>query len=218
MPVKRAYGTPGGYVGREKVRKYNAVLLGYFAYSLVAAVLIWTFLADVPYATMVWVVLVLAPLATSVARRSLREPLRPLIAGLTGDREVSKHLQPILHAGYDVLDDVDLGRSSVDHIVLGPSGIYAIQTKRWGGRSANSEKQAVASAAAVRNRLAMCGLDTHVVAVVALARSTLPNGPTHVRHAQVVDARSLAMWIARRPTRLETTEIERARAALVPYV
>ena len=214
MAVKRAYGTPGGYIGREKVRKYNAFLLGYFAYGLVSAVLIWTFFADAPYSTLIWIALAVAPLATPIARRSLSTWLGPL----SGSHEVGRQLEPLTHAGYDVVRDVDLGRGSVDHVVFGPSGIYAIEIKAIGGATRTARKRAVASAALVRNRLAMCGLDAYVIAVVALARTTLPHGPMSLRHAYVVDGRSLATWIARRTARLGTLEIERARSALTPYV
>lgn len=233
MVVKRAYGTPGGYIGREKVRKYNAVLLGYFAYCLVSAFLIWTFLSDDLYSTLFWILVALSPLGAFVVRRELRAPMKSWFARLSGDREIARQLEPLVHGGYDVLHDVDLGRGNVDHVVVGPSGIYAIETKAWTGRfylggggrrmrsgffADNVRKQAVRSAALVENRLAMCGLDASVVAVVALASSTLPHGPMSVRHAHVVDGQNLATWIARRTVRLGTLEIDRARAALTPYV
>lgn len=217
MAVKRAYGTPGGYVGREKVRKYNAVLLAYFAYCLFSAFVIWTFVSDTRYSTVIWMLIALAPLVTSIARRSLGHLLHPWIAGLTGEREIAKQLEPLLHRGYDVIHDADLGRAAVDHIVVGPSGVFAIETKAF-YTTETARKRAVASAAAVKNRLAMCGLDTSVIAVVALPRSAVAGGSSSLRQAHVVDGHSLVSWIARRPITLGTHEIHIARQALVPYV
>ena len=217
MAVKRAYGTPGGYIGREKVRRYNAVLLGYFAYCLVSAFLIWTFVSDTRYSTVVWVLIALAPLATSIARRSLGHLVHPWIAGLTGEREIAKQLEPLLHRGYDVIHDADLGRAAVDHIVVGPSGVFAIETKAF-YTTETARKRAVASAAAVKNRLAMCGLDASVIAVVALPRSAVAGGSSSLRQVHVVEGHSLASWIARRPVALSTIEIDGARHALLPYL
>ncbi|HEX6207640.1 MAG TPA: nuclease-related domain-containing protein [Actinomycetota bacterium] len=36
--------------------------------------------------------------------------------------------------GYRVIHDLDIGGGNVDHLVIGPTGVFAIETKDWQGR------------------------------------------------------------------------------------
>ncbi|MDD3183149.1 MAG: nuclease-related domain-containing protein [Alphaproteobacteria bacterium] len=51
--------------------------------------------------------------------------------GRDGEREVAHHLQNLIAKGYCILHDIDTGRANIDHILIGPSGIYTIETKAW---------------------------------------------------------------------------------------
>ncbi len=49
--------------------------------------------------------------------------------GYAGERAVADHLQPLERAGYRVFHDVPYAGFNIDHVVVGPSGLFAIETK-----------------------------------------------------------------------------------------
>jgi hypothetical protein len=55
--------------------------------------------------------------------------------GLTGEQQVAKLLSSKLNDDYFLLNGLYLGNGGgdIDHIVLGPSGIFVLETKNWNG-------------------------------------------------------------------------------------
>jgi len=55
--------------------------------------------------------------------------------GWAGEQQVSKLLSRSLSDEYLLLNDIHLRNSSgdIDHIVLGPSGVFVLETKNWNG-------------------------------------------------------------------------------------
>ena len=56
--------------------------------------------------------------------------------GLQGEKQVANLLKSTLSDNYILLNDVFFrdGFGDIDHIVLGPSGLFVIETKNWSGR------------------------------------------------------------------------------------
>ena len=58
--------------------------------------------------------------------------------GLLGERLVEEQLDEIRKAGFDVFHDFILkderGTENIDHIILGPSGIFTLETKNWSAK------------------------------------------------------------------------------------
>ncbi len=54
--------------------------------------------------------------------------------GDKGEKIVSRHIES-LPAGYYIFDDVTIpnGRGNIDHLVIGPTGIFVIETKNYSG-------------------------------------------------------------------------------------
>ena len=59
------------------------------------------------------------------ARRELRR-------GLPGEEQVGRKLEGLPN-GFTVLHDVATGAGSVDHVVVGPTGVFLLDTKGWRG-------------------------------------------------------------------------------------
>jgi len=55
--------------------------------------------------------------------------------GWAGEKQVAKLLSSMLSDDYLLLNDLHLrkGSGDIDHIVLGPSGVYVLETKNWRG-------------------------------------------------------------------------------------
>jgi hypothetical protein len=56
-------------------------------------------------------------------------------AGLAGEKQVVKLLSSKLSDDYFLLNDLHLrgGGGDVDHIILGPNGVFVLETKNWNG-------------------------------------------------------------------------------------
>jgi Nuclease-related domain len=85
-------------------------------------------------------VIAFAALLVQQARRvvALLDRQRNTALGLFGERIVAEHLEPLKAMGYRVLHDVPAGEPeagstvapfNLDHVVVGPSGVFAIETK-----------------------------------------------------------------------------------------
>lgn len=66
-----------------------------------------------------------------------REEAQHLEAGLRGEAQTTRKLADTLDNSYHVFNDIllrqGLGRAQIDHLVVGPRGIFVIETKNWKG-------------------------------------------------------------------------------------
>lgn len=62
-----------------------------------------------------------------------RQQLRNCYLGYFGERVVAEAIEPLKHEGFQVYHDVPAGDANapfnIDHVVIGPSGVFAIETK-----------------------------------------------------------------------------------------
>jgi len=49
--------------------------------------------------------------------------------GLLGEQAVGQQLNQLMHEGYHVFHDFSFGTENVDHVLVGPGGIFSIETK-----------------------------------------------------------------------------------------
>jgi hypothetical protein len=56
--------------------------------------------------------------------------------GARGERRTARALRPLLRAGWTVLHDVAIphSRANADHVLIGPPGVFLVDTKAWHGR------------------------------------------------------------------------------------
>jgi hypothetical protein len=68
--------------------------------------------------------------------------LRNVCRGRDGERIAGESLEKLRKHGYEVFHDLVAGNFNIDHVVIGPSGIYAIETKtlsKCGGAEERAE-------------------------------------------------------------------------------
>jgi len=58
-----------------------------------------------------------------------RKPLRKLKLGWQGERAVGDALKLLERRGYHVFHDLQFDRFNIDHVVVGPGGVFAVETK-----------------------------------------------------------------------------------------
>ena len=123
-----------------------------------------------------------------------------------------------------------MSRANVDHIVIGPTGVFVVETKnvagdfrvrgdevRIGGRRVaivdEVRREVDAAWNAVAPILAPKGL--HVIPVVCAHRADLPFFRRSVAGIRIVSGRGLARYIREQPALLSAAEIQELRRLIV---
>jgi len=150
------------------------------------------------------------------------------LKGMFGEEIVGHLLEALEPLGFLALHDVGTGRGNIDHVVVGPTGVFAIETKNWKGALTSAGdrlmhngfdetraiKQVQAEAMTLRDRLRADGQDVWVEAVIVSVRGTVGAGRLDFRHASVVHAAYLASMIRDGREKLSPEQISRALAAV----
>ena len=131
--------------------------------------------------------------------------------GAAGEEQVGGLLDQLASGGWRVIHDASLGRGNVDHILIGPPGVFTVETKshpgpvRVGRVHGATLTQAQAQSRAVER---ITGLEVEPLIVFSCAWVDRP--AARRKGVRVVPARMLLGHLDRRPARLSREEIERA--------
>jgi hypothetical protein len=164
-------------------------------------------------------------------RVTLHADAWPWYQGALGEIEVGEMLRA-LGPEWFVRHSVPIGADTkdVDHLVIGPGGVFAINTKHHRGASvwvgdhvlrlnnANTPHLKVARSDALdvgRRLLSKVGFPVPVTPVIAVlnARSITDKRSPQNRSVSVVDTRKLVSWLKAQPALLGSTKIELLKLA-----
>ena len=154
--------------------------------------------------------------------------LEPLRRGIVGEEAVADALAA-LPSSYWVLHGVSTGHGDVDHVVIGPTGVFALETKAWqgsfyrrrgelycNGKTAEYVLRQVRGAAAqVRQILVDAGIDLWVEAVVVASRASVSRSPMRFRKAYVVSIEDVLNLVTGRRRSLSSSAVLQVVASLV---
>ena len=147
--------------------------------------------------------------------------------GADGEAQTARYLKPLQTCGYFVLNDrsVPGRKDNIDHIVVGPTGIFVIESKSYTGRLwrrggelfINRRKctfivnQAIAEARAVERALAveLGPVDVEVMPILCVHRAKMPWRPLVVDGVPIFSGSQVARWIAGGQTVLTPAGAER---------
>lgn len=125
--------------------------------------------------------------------------------GARGEEKISGILQS-LPDSYHVFNDFVAGRVHVDHVVAGPAGVFAIETKYWRGRvtveddhvlldgqlpSRSPLAQVKKEAALVKTKLAASGWNGTVTPVLAFASDTFEAAIAEIQGVVIINSNHL---------------------------
>lgn len=125
--------------------------------------------------------------------------------GARGEERVSGILET-LPDGYHVFNDFVACGKHVDHVVVGPGGVFSVETKFWRGKVTVEEgrilldgqlpdrspvAQANREAALVRNALAAAGWNGNVTPVLTFASDTFATHRANIKGTVVMNASEL---------------------------
>ncbi len=143
--------------------------------------------------------------------------------GARGEERVSRILAEISDK-YHVFNDFVAGRTHVDHVVVGPAGVFAVETKFWRGRVTIEDghilvdgrlpsraplSQVLREAAKVKAALAKAGWDGPVTPVLVFASDTFQARVADLNGAVVINSRDLAASFATERVTLAPSELDR---------
>lgn len=146
-----------------------------------------------------------------------------------GQERVAGLLSQLEPHGYRVLHDVDAGEGNIEHVVVGPTGVFAVGTTTYtgsahasrsrlmqrGGEIHSAMEQARAEAAEVKNRLLRAGIRSWVESVVAVTDGRLPRGPILRPGVTVMGAEDVASFVLEGRNALAPGDVPRAVAAIL---
>jgi len=156
--------------------------------------------------------------ALAVAVPACRKRFSSFFKGARGEELVARELAA-LPAGFTVLHGVKgpgasaVSKEDCDHVVVGPPGVFLVETKNWSGRVTVAEsslfcngreptrpplEQARSGADRLGRELsARCGANVAVKPVLCFATARLPAGPIEVDGVVICDVLSVAGVVSR---------------------
>jgi len=140
--------------------------------------------------------------------------------GAEGERQTAAILAELEDLGYRVLHDrrIPGTRANIDHIVVGPTGVYVVETKSWSGdvrvragevRVAGRRSRVVEQVRREADAVAVALPCVQVTPIVCVHRADLPLRPVEVDGVAIVRPSSLVRKLRQGPTHLAPADIER---------
>lgn len=132
QPLRQA----GQSIREERERVFEDKLMPWFFGAAVTSAFAgyeWVrFKMELPYSP--WTLTALAAVATAIAAWrffALRGKMRNLKLGLQGEIMVGQYLDRLHADGYQVFHDVQGQNFNLDHVLIGPAGVFTVETKTW---------------------------------------------------------------------------------------
>jgi hypothetical protein len=228
----------------EKIEWWtNDGIIGYFlavAVFLAMAIMEWVgYLRNTPHQPIIYSICAIAAVAALIARIIyVRKQVRQLRMGRDGERVVGQYLEGFRARGGRVFHDVPGGNFNVDHVLICPQGVYAIETKTWSkpwpvakvvardGKlvkagltpDRDASDQAVHAAGWLESLLKSKGeIACPVRPVVVIPGWTVAKGLEHGTVC-VIEPKDFPEYLAKRPVILTDREVRRLSAHLSRYV
>ncbi len=195
-PLFLAFTCLGGFAAAALLGRSAGLFGLLFAASLIAVALLW--------------------------RKGLRR-VESFFRGARGEERVAGVVGG-LPDGWHVFHDFVAGAHHVDHVVAGPAGVFAVETKIWsrpvtvadgrilaGGELPTRDPlaQTQHEADAVKTALRAAGWSGEVTPVLCFASDTWAGGTDCCGRVEVLNARELVGRLSGRPAALPPDELER---------
>jgi Nuclease-related domain len=135
--------------------------------------------------------------------------------GARGEEHVGQLLEGLSERGWHVVHDASFGRGNVDHILIGPGGVFTVETKSHPGPIRVGRLHGSVLTQAQAQRKAVEGIVAeHVEPLVVFSRAWVDRPLSRRKGVRVVPARMLRGYVERQPQRLDEQAVEHAHACL----
>jgi hypothetical protein len=133
--------------------------------------------------------------------------------GATGEEQVGSLLDGLEGRGWHAIHDASLGNGNVDHILIGPAGVFTVETKSHPGpvRVARIHGATIGQAQAQQRAIArLTGVE--VEPLIVYSRAWIDRPLARRKGVRVLPARMLPGYLGRRRTTLSPEQVEQAQA------
>jgi hypothetical protein len=131
--------------------------------------------------------------------------------GARGEEHVGELLDQMADGSWRVIHDASLGHGNVDHIAIGPAGVFTVETKSHPGpiyvRRVHGATLAQAQA---QGRAIEQAIGLQVESLLVFSRAWVDRPMARRKGVRVVPARMLLGYLGKRPTTLTRAQIEQA--------
>ena len=142
--------------------------------------------------------------------------------GAMAEEEVGALLESLPHESWRIVHDVSLGRGNVDHIAIGPPGLFTIETKSHPGPVRVGRLHgAIVTQARAQGRAIAWVTGVEAEPLVVFSRAWVDRPGARRKGVRVLPARMLVSYLEKlekRPAALSQEDVERAHRALATAV
>jgi hypothetical protein len=132
--------------------------------------------------------------------------------GAAGEEHVGALLEKLAQRGWHVIHDASLGRGNVDHILIGPAGVFTVETKSHPGPVRVTRVHgATLEQAQAQRRAIERATSLEVEPLLVFSRAWVDRPLARRKGVRVLPARMLLTYMGKRPARLSADEVVRAR-------
>jgi hypothetical protein len=132
--------------------------------------------------------------------------------GATGEEQVGGLLEGLESDGWSVIHDASFGHGDVDHILIGPPGVFTVETKSHPGPIAVRQIHGATLEQARSEQRAIERITGEPVEpLIVYSRAWVDRPLARRKGVRVVPARLLVSFLERKQSTLSHEEIERAR-------
>jgi len=207
---------------------------------LVAGMEWWRYFADAKPNPLIFSIVALVCVGYAVYKIvRVRKKVRQIKLGRDGERAVAQYLEWFRTAGFFVFHDVPSGDANLDHVLVGPKGIFTIETKTWSkplrgecrvtvvdgvvranGRTLDRDPliQAKAQAAWLRAFFSESQFKAPVQPVVVMPGWFVEPFDMKKTGAWVLELKALEKFVEREPDRLTREEVKAMASALGSHI
>lgn len=189
----------------------------------------WRYLTSAKLAPAAFTLVALVAIALALRQfYKLRPRMRSLRQGIEGEKAVGQYLERLRTQGYEVFHDIAAPGFNLDHVLIGPAGIFSVETKTWSKPQRGDArisfdgeqllaagslpdrdpiKQARGQAAWLRSQLAeSTGRKLPVLPVVLFPGWFVEQSQGSRKDIWVLEPKALPAFLDREPQRLEASE------------
>jgi len=133
--------------------------------------------------------------------------------GATGEEQVGGLLDGLAGDGWRVIHDASFGRGNMDHILIGPAGVFTVETKSHPGpvKVARVHGATLSQAQAQRKAIERVSGQT-VEPLIVFSRAWVDKPLARRKGVRVIPARMLPGYLARRPATLTSEQVLQAHS------
>ena len=136
--------------------------------------------------------------------------------GATGEEQVGGLLDGLAGEGWRVIHAASLGRGNMDHILIGPAGVFTVETKSHPGPvKVGRVHGATLSQAHAQRKAIERVTGERVEPLIVFSRAWVDKPLARRKGVRVTPARMLAGYLERRPATFTPEQVEQAHSRVV---